>query len=207
MSDEENGLVKALRWVMDIDPATVIADAEKKRTAHSTLDPRALAQALVDSYSKKAALEGFVLGLPANPFIAAPSALGDMAFVLRFYAFLTAAIGYLANPKYFEDPDWKDDALLMLAGPKAVSRLMREAGVQFGMQGSKLLIRKYLSKSVLTALKRFVLRWFGKKVTQRMLITKIVPVVGGLIGGTWNYVELRVVGGRIIAYHFDGTFL
>jgi hypothetical protein len=30
MSDEDNGLVKALRWVMDIDPATVIADAEKK---------------------------------------------------------------------------------------------------------------------------------------------------------------------------------
>jgi hypothetical protein len=135
--------------------------------------------------------------------VAAPSAIVDVGFVLRFYAGMTAVIGYLANPGYFEDPHWKADALLMLAGPKAVSRLLHEAGVIGGKQTSKVLIKKYLSKGLLQAVKRLILKWFGKKVTQRAIITKTVPVVGGLIGGSWNYVEMRAVGKRIMRYHFD----
>lgn len=204
MSDDDNQLVKALRWVMDIDPRGVIDDVMSKQRAYRDEDARALAQRFVESYARKAGAEGFLLGLGSNPIVMFGTAMGDVAFVLRFYAYLTAVIGYLANPNYFDDPDWKDDALLMLAGPKAISQMMKKAGVEAGKQGSKVLIKKYLSKGVLTALKKFVLKWFGKKVTQRMIITKVVPVVGGVIGGSWNYVELQIVGGRIIAYHFDG---
>ncbi len=204
MSDDDSNLVKALRWVMDLDPATVIEDVRKKRAAHPDEDDRRLAQRFIESCARKGGAEGFLSGLVTNPIVMFGTAVGDVAFVLRLYAHLTAVVGYLANPNYFDDPDWKDDALLMLAGPKAVSRLMREAGVQLGKQGSKQIIRKYLSKSVLVALKKFVLKWFGKKVTQRMIITKVMPVVGGVIGGSWNYVEIRLVGTRVIAYHFDG---
>jgi hypothetical protein len=204
--DDENKLVKVLQWVMDIDPADVIAKVTKKQNAHQGEDARALAQQLVQSYARKAGAEGFVSGLAPSLILMFGTATVDMAYVLRLYAYLTAAIGYLANPNYFDDPDWKDDAFLMLAGPKAVSRLMREAGVQLGRHGSKILIKRYLSRAILTALKKFILKWFGKKVTQRMIITKVMPVVGGVIGGSWNYVELRVMGSRIIGYHFDGTF-
>ena len=204
MSDD-NKLVQALRWVMDIDPASVMADVQKKRSAYSTESDRQLAERFVASYSRKAGAEGFFLGLGGNPITMFGAALGDVALVLRFYAYLTAAVGYLSNDKYFDDPDWKDDALLMLAGPKAISRAMKEAGVQLGKQGSKVLIKKYLSKGVLRALKKFILKWFGKKVTQRMIITKAVPIVGGIVGGSWNYVELKLMGGRIIKYHFDGV--
>jgi hypothetical protein len=206
--DDDNKLVKALRWVMDIDPASVITDVTKKRSALGGDDgareqARRLAERFVESHARMAGVEGFALGIASNPLLIFGTALGDVAFVLRFYAYLTAAIGYLANPNYFDDPDWKNDALLILAGPKAVSRLMREAGIQFGKHGSKVLLKKYLRKGVLAALKKFILRWFGKKVTQRMIITKLVAIAGGVVGGAWNYVELRAVGNRIIAYHFD----
>jgi hypothetical protein len=198
-----SSLVKALEWAMSLDPSDGIKTAESKRSAYPDEDLRGLAERIVSSYARKGAAEGFLTGLGSNPLVAVPSAVADVAFMLRFYAGMTAVVGYLSNPKYFDDPDWKSDALLMLAGPKAVSRLLHEVGVAGGKQTSKVLIKKYLSKEVLRAIKRVILKWFGKKVTQRAIIAKAVPVIGGLIGGSWNYIEISTVGKRIIRYHFD----
>ena len=60
--------------------------------------------------------------------------------------------------------------------------------------------RSGLSKETLTQFKRVMLKYFSMKVTQRAVITKTLPIIGGLIGGTWNYVELRVVGRRTYVY-------
>ena len=48
-----------------------------------------------------------------------------------------------------------------------------------------------------------VLVWRHGQLTQRAIITKTVPIIGGAIGGAWNYTEIRMVGKRAIAYHFD----
>lgn len=58
-------------------------------------------------------------------------------------------------------------------------------------------------KSTLKKFKDVMLKYFAMKVTQKAVITKTLPVVGGLIGGGWNYVELRLVGGRVVNY-FEG---
>jgi hypothetical protein len=51
-----------------------------------------------------------------------------------------------------------------------------------------------------------MVKYFGVRVSQRGLLTKTVPIVGGLIGGAWNYAELRFVGERICQY-FEGQEL
>ena len=48
-----------------------------------------------------------------------------------------------------------------------------------------------------------MLKYFGLKVTQKGLITKTLPVVGVLIGGTWNYIEVGMVRNRTIKYFCD----
>jgi hypothetical protein len=201
---KEGRLARLLFWALRVEPEDCIAIIAKKQRKHPNESPLELAGRLVRSFSRKGALEGFGSGLPSNPLVAGGAAVGDTYYMLRQYAAMNATIGYLADKAYFDDPDWKHDALVILGGASAVGQAFRTAGVAFGEQGSKRLIKKYLSKSVLRTLRRTVLKWLGKKVTQRAIITKTVPIIGGLIGSGWKYTEMRIVGNRITKYHFDG---
>ena len=62
---------------------------------------------------------------------------------------------------------------------------------------------KYLTKETLKQFQKIMLKYFGIKVTQKGLITKTLPIVGGLIGGTWNYFEVSGIKKRTINY-FEG---
>lgn len=61
-------------------------------------------------------------------------------------------------------------------------------------------IKKYLSKETLKAFQKILLKYFGIKVTQKGVITKTVPIVGGAIGGVWNYFEVTGIKKRTIQY-------
>lgn len=186
---------------MEVNPNDILRDVEKKGLAFPDATKYELACKFVDTYSRKAALEGFFTGLGSNPIVMSSTALADVAFMLRFYAYLTACIGLIANPKYFEDPDWKSDALLMLAGPKILSKILKEAGIAGIKQASKAMIKKFISKEVLSLLKKALLKWFGKKVTQRAILTKSIPIVGAVVGSIWNFIEIRTIGARIVEFH------
>jgi hypothetical protein len=201
----DNKLVKAFLWATNVDPETCKAQAEAKRRKMSGKSPQQVAKAIVASYARKGGLEGFVTGLPTNLLVALPGALTDAGVLLRFFATMNGTLGYLANPDYFDDPDWRHDLLVTLAGAAAIGKIFQELGISFSKQAAKQIIRTYIGKEVLRALKRWVLKWFGKKVTQRAIIAKAVPFIGALIGGTWNYFEIKAVGRRIFAYHFQDT--
>jgi len=200
---EDRRLAKAILWALKVDPEDCLAAATWKQREHPGDSARQIGDRLVKSLARKGALEGFGSSLPSNPFIATGAAFGDMFYMLRQYAALNATVGWLADGHYFDDPDWKHDCLLVLAGASAVGQALKAAGVAAGEQASRRLVKKHLSKAALRPARRLVFRWFGKKVTQRAVITKMVPLVGGLIGATWNYAEMRVVGARIVKYHFD----
>jgi hypothetical protein len=208
MTDEQGDsptkLMQALDWAMAVEPSDCKARVEALRRAYPKANDRQLAQRFVSSQARRGGLEGFATGLLTNPFVMVPGALVDLRYILRVYAIMTAVVGHINNPNYFDDPDWETDAYATMLGAKVVSQALRDVGVAGGKQTTKVLIRKYLSKEVLKAIKRWVLKYLGRRVTQRALIAKIVPVIGGIIGGSWNFVEIRVVGKRVIRYHFDG---
>ena len=52
-----------------------------------------------------------------------------------------------------------------------------------------------------------MLKYFGIKVTQKGIITKTVPVVGGVIGAGWNAVEVELMKRRVISYFSDDVIL
>lgn len=80
------------------------------------------------------------------------------------------------------------------------SQFLRELGIRGGMGVTRAAIKKYLSKETLKKFKKIMLKYFGKKVTQKGVITKTLPIVGGVIGGAWNYWEVTVIRKRTISY-------
>lgn len=83
------------------------------------------------------------------------------------------------------------------------SQLVRQGGIRGGMGLTRAGIKKYLTKETLKQFQKVMLKYFGIKVTQKGLITKTLPIVGGIIGGTWNYFEVSAIKKRTISY-FEG---
>jgi hypothetical protein len=202
--DEKQALLaRGLVWAMDVDPEACATSVRRLRAAHPEETPRQLARRLIVSRARKAAAEGFVTGLPSNPFVAAPAAVADLIYLLRVLGQLTAEVGLLADEAYFADPAWRDDALLIFGGRAAVAQALKVAAVTGVESSSKSQLKKKLTRSGFKTLRKVVLKYFGKKLTQRGL-TRLVPVLGGVIGGTWNLAEVKIFGRRIVAYQFDG---
>ncbi|TBT82950.1 hypothetical protein D4752_25930, partial [Vibrio parahaemolyticus] len=88
-------------------------------------------------------------------------------------------------------------------GMNVTSQVVREFGIRGGMGVTRAAIKKYLSKETLKQFKKIMLKYFGIKVTQKGIVTKTLPIVGGVIGGGWNYIEVGLVRKRAIAY-FEG---
>jgi len=71
------------------------------------------------------------------------------------------------------------------------------------MGGTRAAIKKFLAGNALKQFQKVMLKYFGLKVTQRGLITKTVPIIGGVIGAGWNFGEIHLVGRRVYRY-FEG---
>ena len=221
---KQTAVIRAVRWALAVDPAECQTKANRLLRKYSdgeggdrarqrsagggdkTGGPsdrelrRKIAEKIVAEYAKKGAVAGFATGMPANIAASMSLAVVDTGTLLHFYSKINAMVGYLANPHYYQEDGWQDDILVILAG---ASQVLREIAIEGSKHTAKTLIKQYVRKGALKALQRWILKWFGKKVTQRALIAKTIPIVGGGIGGTWNYLEVKVIGNRIIKYHFD----
>lgn len=152
----------------------------------------------------KATAAGVATGLPANPWVALPAATLDVAVTLKTEVLAAARTAVIYNEKFFEDEDAAWELLIPIFGIDVASQVLREFGIRGGMGITREAIKKYLSKETLKAFQKIMLKYFGIKVTQKGIITKTLPVVGGLIGGVWNYVEVGKIKNRTIKY-FEGS--
>ena len=136
--------------------------------------------------------------------MAIPAAITDAGLVLRTQIQLACRIALLFEPDFLNDGEPPYELLVPIMGKRAAAEMMRETAIRGGMGLTRAAIKKYLRKNVLKQFKRIMLKYFGLKVTQRGIITKTLPVVGGVIGGGWNLVEMRRVGQRVIDYFETG---
>jgi hypothetical protein len=200
MSEENKTLMKALEWVVDIDPPAIAASVEAERNKNPDLSKKQLA---VKAFSKarwKATAAGVVTGLPANPWVAVPAATTDVAVTLKTEVLATARAAVIYDQNFFEEEDAKWELLIPVFGINVGSQILREFGIRGGMGVTRAAIKKYLSKETLKVFKKILLKYFGIKVTQKGIITKTLPIVGGLIGGAWNYIEVGKIKNRSIKY-------
>jgi hypothetical protein len=200
MANDQKALTKALEWVVEIDPPAIVASVKAEREKYPNMSNKKLAEKAFSSARWKASATGFATGLPANPWTAVPAATLDVAVTLKTEVAAVARAAVIYDENFFDDEDAKWELLIPVFGLNVASQAFRELGIRGGMGVTRAGIKKYLSKETLKQFKKIMLKYFGIKVTQKGVITKTLPIVGGIIGGGWNYIEVGRVKKRTITY-------
>lgn len=159
-----------------------------------------LALRLVSDSAWRAVASGAVTGLPSSPWVSLPAALADTAAMIRIEAYVAARVALLFDEHYFDGNALRYELMLPVMGGYVASAAFGEPADHGKASVTRRVVRNLLSKESLRRLKGTLVKYFGAKVTQRALATKTLPIMGGLLSGAWNYVELRVVGQRSYSY-------
>jgi hypothetical protein len=195
-------LARAMSAMMALDVAALRARLEQLRSSYPDAQPIALARRIYRSGSWKAAGAGFLGGL-AGPATALPAALGEAVVVMRTQLIAAAMVAELYEPGFLDHPDVGWHLLVPIMGASALSQMLRELGVDAAQTLTRRTLRRLLDKKALQRFQRWTLAHLGKRVTRKALVSKAVPIVGGLVGGGWDLLEVRAVGRRVIAF-FEG---
>jgi hypothetical protein len=200
---DETALTKTLQWVVDIDVPAIQASVDALRREMKGASREQLAHKIFSRAQLKAAASGFATGLPSNFWTMVPAAIGDVAITVKLEVIATAKVAVLYDPDFFTDEEATWELLIPVFGINVASQLAQNAAIKAAQGVTREVIKKYLSKETLKQFQKVMLKYFGIKVTQKAVITKTIPVVGGVIGGTWNWFEVKLLRRRAIRY-FQG---
>jgi len=202
--DNKEGIIqKALHWAFSMDRDEMLGQHRGFVGKWPNKSRDELARMLTNRNAWLGAAIGFGSGLPANPWVMAPAAVADAGIVLRREVVLAARIGFLFDDAFLDDDEPPFELMIPVMGGHFASEAAKELAIRGGVGVTRMLIKKHLSKEALKAFKKVALKYFGLRVTQRAVITKSLPVIGGIIGGTWNYAEMQIIGNRAVHY-FEG---
>ena len=171
---------RIIEWAMDVDPADCRREIAWRRRRFPNARPRELAKGMLNEYSLASLAEGTLTALATGPLLAVPAAMVDAAFIMRAAARLNGCIGLMANPDYFATDAWRADVTTIIGDKPVAEQTMRRTAINV------------------------VNRTVVQVVTKRS-VARFVPIVGGVVGGVWNFWELNRLGKRIFSYHFDDT--
>lgn len=197
---KKGALVRSIEWVVRVDVDAAQTRVADLRGAYPHESAAGLAAKVYEGLAWKAALTGVVAAVPNNPLAALPASSAEVLWLLRKQVQTAAEVALIFDPHFFDHPDAGWSLLVPVLGVSALSGALKEAGIAAGRTASKRVITKKLRGSALRAFKRVVLKTFGKKITKKAILTKTVPIVGALIGGTWNFAEVKVQKRRVLAY-------
>jgi len=168
---------KVLSHAIEVNPVRVRAASLRHRDAAPEQTEREIAERLVQRYAAIAFVEGALTTLASGPALALPAGLFDAAFLMRASSRLNGLTGHLADPSYLDTDDWKADVLTIVGDTPVAHQALRRSVVQ-------------------------MVHRVGVRVASRRIAARALPVVGGLVGGAWNYLEMRQLGRRFVEYHF-----
>ncbi len=193
-------LENAIRWAIHVKPSHVKSDVQELRAHMPDSSNRELAHSLYAKNAWKAAAVGMASGLPSNVLIAVPAGVADATTVLRMAVTAASKVGVIFDSTFLDDEDDPWELLIPIFGFEMAADVLRELGAQAGEDVTKQLVRKYLTKETLRHFQRYMFKYFAMKVVQRAVIAKTVPIIGGLIGGTLNYLDDKQPRKREINY-------
>ena len=196
-SIDENTMLKVLDWGyekaltggMGVDSINELAD-DFRNGEGSLIDK---ANRLIRWQNTKAATTGFVSGLGGiiTLPVAIPANVSVIIFMqIRMIAAIAALGGY----------DVRDDRVKTLVYAcltgNAVSEIMKQAGVQIGNKMASSFIQKYVTREILNAINKAVGFRLITKAGQTGVVNlgKMVPFVGGVIGGSFDAMTTNYIG-------------
>lgn len=203
----EEKLKKAFDLITDVDKLKVRSAIKSARAENSNLNNLELATQFFNNSRLKAAAAGFGLGVAGNPLAIVPAAIADITITTKTEVFAAACVAEIFEEGFLDADTAKYELLVPVFGASALNQFAAELGVNAGKTITKDLIKKFLSKETLKQFKKIMLKYFGIKVTQKGIITKTLPIAGGIIGAGWNAIEVSIMKRRVIEYFCEEAIL
>ncbi len=152
----------------------------------------------------KCTTSGFVTGLGGliTLPVAIPANVGSVMYVqMRMIACLAYMGGYDTNSDQVQTLVYA-----CLAGI-SIDQILKNVGIQFGTKFTMAMVKK-IPGTVLTKINQKVgFRFLTKFGTKGLInIGKAVPVVGGVIGGGFDFAETRIIANRAYKMFIEGDF-
>lgn len=180
-------------------------------------------QNIIKASTRETAITSFVAGLPSNPAVMVAAGSADVVQYFAFAINMAQKIAYL----FGEDQLFDDNGENL--PEEAQVRIVAYLGAMFGVSGAGTLIAK-VSKTVGENVGKKVAKqaltkttWYplvkrigtilGTKITKKTVekvITKAVPVIGGVISGGLTYATFKPLGRRLattLARNLNGEFM
>ena len=162
------------------------------------------ARQFVNYQVAKCTTSGFVTGL--GGLITLPVAIpANVSSVMYVQMRMIACLAYMGG--YDTHNDQVQTLVYACLAGISIDQIIKQAGIKFGTNFTTAMVKK-IPGTVLTKINQKVgfrfLTKFGEKGI--INIAKLVPVVGGVIGGGFDLVETKVIANRAYKMFIKGDF-
>lgn len=177
------------------------------------LTPEALrkrAEKIIKDSTTKTSVTSFVAGLPSNPFTAVVAGGADIVQYIGFALNLAQQIAYLFGEDDLYEGNYKKlpeevqirviSYLGIMFGASGASALIANVSKAAGMNLGKKVAQKALTKTAWYPLVKKVGAIISVDITKKSvgsIITKTVPIIGGLASGGITYITFKPMGARL----------
>ncbi len=188
------GVKAGLDLVTGKDVASIRNFVDRQKELHPELasDPLLLSKRMLSKREWFAAAVSFCWGLGGWVTF-----VPNLAHIWRIHGRLVLTVAYIYGYD-LNDPDRREEVALCVAlssGSESVNKLMQEAG----MIGAKKALETQVSREFIKSLPNKLITIAGKKSITN--VGKIVPILGGFVGGVIDFFGTKVVGEAAIKYY------
>ncbi len=154
---------------------------------------KAAHKAIVHYWARRAAVRGFIIGLPASPLTSLPLTFVEITSMWRLKVELATCLVCLHAPALLESDDWRLRVLTYIVGQSAFPTPSH--GQPHDATANKACPHAGLKDAGKAWFHDRLVRRLRRR-TRRTLLSKTVPLVGGVVSSAWNYAECRNWGER-----------
>lgn len=167
-------------------------------------DTPTAAKKFINYQIAKCTTSGFLTGLGGliTLPVAIPANVGSVMYVqMRMIACLAHMGGYDTN---------SDQVQTLVYGCLAgisIDQILKQAGIKFGNKFAMAMVKKIPGEVLIKINQKVGFRFLTKFGAKGIInIGKAVPVVGGIIGGGFDFVETKAIANRAYKMFIDGNF-
>lgn len=150
----------------------------------------------------KCATSGFISGL--GGMITLPAAIpANVGSVLYVQMRMIACLAYMGG--YDVHSDQVQTLVYVCLTGISIEQILKKAGIQFGQKFTTAMVRK-IPAAVLTKINQIVgFRFLTKFGTKGVVnFGRAVPLVGGVVGGGFDFAETKMIAGRAYQLFIEG---
>ena len=162
------------------------------------------AKSLINYQVVKCTTSGFLTSL--GGFLTMPVAIpANLGSVIYVQMRMIACLAYMGG--YDVESDQVQTMIYACLAGISVDQLFKKMGVQFGTKLSASIIKKIPGKALTKINQKVGFRFITKAGSKGIVnLTKVVPFVGGIVGGSMDLVETKMIAKRAYKLFIEGDW-